>query len=62
MEEMNEVMDMLVECMQEFKTRGQNHFSQSEAFEGLYFVDTTVSGLMMAALVDTWATHNFLSK
>jgi hypothetical protein len=59
---MNEVMETLVECMQEFKTRGQGQFSQSEAVEGLCFVDTTVSGLKMEALVDTGETHSFVSE
>jgi predicted aspartyl protease len=59
MEEMNEVMETLVECMQEFKTRGQGQFSQSEEVEGLYFVNTTVSGLKMEALVDTGGNPQF---
>ena len=60
--EMNGVMETLVECMQEFKTRGQGQFSQSEALEGLCFVDTKTSGLNMATLVDMGATHNILSE
>jgi predicted aspartyl protease len=61
-EDMNEVMEELVERMQEFKRRGQWHFSQSEVLEGLFFVDTIVSGLRMEALVDTRETHIFLSE
>jgi hypothetical protein len=34
---MNEVMETLVECMQEFKTRGQGNFLQSEEVEGICF-------------------------
>jgi predicted aspartyl protease len=62
MEEMNKVMEMLVEHMQEFKTRGQGQNSQSEEVEGLYFVNTTISGLNMESLVDTSATHSFVSE
>jgi hypothetical protein len=56
---MSEVMETLVESMQEFKIIGQGQFLQSEAVEGLCFVDTTLSGLKMESLVDTGVKHNF---
>jgi predicted aspartyl protease len=62
MEEMNEVMETLVNRMQDFKTRGQGQFSQSEAVEGIYFVDTMISGMKITSLVDTGETHNFASE
>ena len=61
-EEMSEFMETFMECMQEFKTRGQGKFSQSEAVEGLYFVETIVSGFSMESLVEMGVIHNFLSE
>jgi len=61
-EEVTEFMETLVECMQEFKTRGEGQFSQSEGVEGLYLLDTIVSGLSMAALVEMGAMHNFAGE
>ena len=51
-----------MEHMQEFKTRGQGKFSQSEVVEGLFFVDTTVSGLKMVASVDIRGKQFFFSE
>jgi len=48
--------------MLEFKTRGQGNFLQSEAIEGLCFVDTTIIGLNMEALVDTGENNSFVSE
>jgi hypothetical protein len=59
---MIEVMEMLVECIQEFKTRSQGQYSQSEYTEGICFVSATVSGLKMVALLDTGETHSFVSE
>jgi hypothetical protein len=62
MKEMNEDMEMLVKCMPEFKTKGQGQFSQSEEVEGLFFVNKITSGLKMKNLVETRATHSFVSR
>jgi predicted aspartyl protease len=58
----SEVKETLVEQMKDFKARGQRQFSQSEVVEGLCFVDTTVSALKMTTLVDTGATHSFVTE
>jgi hypothetical protein len=62
MEEMRKVMETLVEHMSEFKIRGQGHFSQSEAVEGLWFMDTIVCGMRMENFVDTGAMQNFVNQ
>lgn len=46
----------------EFATRGQEVELHDEGKHDLCFVNTLVSGLKVAALVDTSATHNFVSE
>jgi hypothetical protein len=52
----HEAMDSLVSRIDEFKYKGHGKHSQGEG-EGLFFVDTTISGVKVATLEDVKLTY-----
>jgi hypothetical protein len=60
--EMLEGQNTLTTSPGEFMTEGHGCGSQYKEMNGIFFVDALVSGLKMVALVDTDATHHFVSE
>jgi hypothetical protein len=56
------VLNALTAVLGKFVAEGQEHDSQGEGRHDLCFVNATVSGLKVAALVDTGATHSLISE
>jgi hypothetical protein len=50
----------MLEGLGVFVEEGHGHGSQDEGTNGLCFMDATVSGLKVVALVEIGATHNFV--